>query len=101
MAKSKQKRSIIRRLFSPLFTRLRERFRRQRYQSIADSTSVEALPGFKLDLGGGPASFFAARYPRPAEVILVDVDESITIDPAGILPDVERRNNVWLLREDE
>ena len=35
---------------------------------------IEALTGFILDLGGGPASFFAAMFPKPEQVILVDVD---------------------------
>jgi ubiquinone/menaquinone biosynthesis C-methylase UbiE len=35
---------------------------------------IELLTDFILDLGGGPASFFAAMFPRPEQVILVDVD---------------------------
>ena len=29
--------------------------------------------GFVLDLGGGPASFFAAMFPRPEQIILLDI----------------------------
>ena len=35
---------------------------------------IESLAGFILDLGGGPASFFAAMFPRPEQIILVDID---------------------------
>jgi ubiquinone/menaquinone biosynthesis C-methylase UbiE len=32
------------------------------------------MDGFILDLGGGPASFFAAMFPDPTRIILVDID---------------------------
>ena len=38
---------------------------------------VESLAGFILDLGGGSASFFAALFPRPNPVILVDIDYNL------------------------
>lgn len=37
---------------------------------------IDSLAGFILDLGGGPASFLAAMFPRPKQVILVDVDRN-------------------------
>ena len=37
----------------------------------------ESVAGFILDLGGGPASFFAAMFPSPEQVILVDVDYNL------------------------
>lgn len=35
---------------------------------------MESHDGFVLDLGGGPASFFASVFPNPERVILVDID---------------------------
>ena len=53
---------------------LRRRSRRRRYLRIRDLIGIESLPGLILDLGGGPASFFAAMFPRPEQVILLDID---------------------------
>jgi len=41
---------------------------------IRDLMQLESCEGLLADLGGGPASFFAAMFPRPQQVILVDVD---------------------------
>lgn len=57
-----------------VFDSLRRRSRRKRYLRVQDVIGIEPLAGFILDLGGGPASFFAAMFPRPEQVILVDVD---------------------------
>lgn len=35
---------------------------------------IESVSGFILDLGGGPASFFSAMFPRPEQVILAEID---------------------------
>ncbi len=56
-----------------IFAALRQRSRRRRYLRIRDLTGIESLSGLILDLGGGPASFLAALFPRPQQVILVDV----------------------------
>ena len=56
------------------FVLLRQRSRRRRYLHIQDLLCVRFRAGFILDLGGGPASFFAAMYPRPEQVILLDID---------------------------
>lgn len=61
---------MIRRVFGAF----RQRFRRRRYLRIRDLVEIESLAGFILDLGGGPASFFAAMFPKPEQVILVDID---------------------------
>jgi ubiquinone/menaquinone biosynthesis C-methylase UbiE len=53
---------------------LRRRSRRRRYLRIRDLIGIESLSGLILDLGGGPASFFAAMFPRPEQVILLDID---------------------------
>lgn len=37
---------------------------------------LESRDGLIVDLGGGPASFFAGMFPRPQQVILVDVDHN-------------------------
>ena len=56
------------------FDSLRRRLRRKRYQRLSSTMRIEALAGFIVDLGGGPASFFAAMFPRSEQVILVDID---------------------------
>jgi SAM-dependent methyltransferase len=66
---------------------LRRRFRRARYQIIRDLLNLERRePGFILDLGGGPASFFAALYPRPAEILLLEVDYELARRAKDHLP---------------
>jgi ubiquinone/menaquinone biosynthesis C-methylase UbiE len=57
-----------------IFGRIRRSVRRRRYKVIAEAAGIETLDGFILDLGGGPASFFAAMFPDPSRVILVDID---------------------------
>ena len=59
------------------FDSLRRRFRRKRYERIRETTKIESLPGFILDLGGKPASFFAALFPRPDQVTLLDTDYAL------------------------
>lgn len=57
-----------------LFASLRKQFRKRRYERINNVTDVEIGEGYVLDLGGGPASFFAGAFPRPERLILVDID---------------------------
>ena len=64
-------------IINKLFRSLRLFFRRNRYRSIVALTQVESRSGFVLDLGGGPASFFSAMFPRPEQMILIDVDYDI------------------------
>jgi ubiquinone/menaquinone biosynthesis C-methylase UbiE len=35
------------------------------------------MSGYILDLGGGPASFFASIFPRPEQVICVDINYTV------------------------
>jgi ubiquinone/menaquinone biosynthesis C-methylase UbiE len=56
------------------FDSLRQRFRQRRYLQIQDLMGIGISTGFILDLGGGPASFFAAMFPRPERIILLDVN---------------------------
>lgn len=56
---------------------LRRYFRQKRYQYIDKVMHLDFSEGFILDLGGGPASFFAALFPRPEAVILADVDYKV------------------------
>jgi len=63
-------RKAVRRIFAIL----RRHSRQKRYLKIRELTRAEFLSGFILDLGGGPASFFAALFPRQSRVILVDID---------------------------
>ena len=61
------------------FKLLRHRFRQKRYLRIADlmfRSSADTVD-FILDLGGGPASFFTAMFPRPEQIILVDIDTKL------------------------
>ena len=60
------------------FDLLRQRFRRRRYLQIRDLIGIKISTGFILDLGGGPASFFAAMFPRPERIILLDVNYDLT-----------------------
>jgi SAM-dependent methyltransferase len=53
---------------------LRRRWRLRRYRRIEALLALESLAGPVLDLGGGPASFFAALFPRPAQILLIDLD---------------------------
>jgi SAM-dependent methyltransferase len=56
-----------------LFRQLRLKFRQKRYQIIQKQMKIDQVTGFVLDLGGGPASFFAERYPKPEDIILVEI----------------------------
>lgn len=55
------------------FALLRTFFRKQRYKKIVDDLQAESVGGFILDLGGGPASFFASQFPKPEKVVLVEI----------------------------
>lgn len=68
------------------FASLRHRSRRRRYLLIRDLARIESLEGFILDLGGGPASFFAAMFPKPDQVILVDVNINLARQAKGKQP---------------
>jgi SAM-dependent methyltransferase len=57
-----------------LFIRLRQAFRQKRYGLLDGAVGLERQQGLLLDLGGGPASFFAALFPRPEQIILLDLD---------------------------
>lgn len=56
-----------------IFKTLRRHLRRRRYQKINRLLALDALAGPILDLGGGPASFFTAIFPRREQVILLDL----------------------------
>jgi len=66
--------TAARRAVEGFFARLRRRSRLRRYRRIQALLAVESLAGPVLDLGGGPASFFAALFPRPGQIVLVDLD---------------------------
>lgn len=57
-----------------LFIRLRRAFRQKRYGVLDAAVGLESQQGLLLDLGGGPASFFAALFPRSEQIILLDLD---------------------------
>ena len=57
-----------------VFAALRRRSRARRYGHLHDVLKLDAQTGPILDLGGGPASFFAAMFPRGNQIVLVDID---------------------------
>lgn len=63
-------------IIKKIFSSLRQYFRQKRYLKIKSIARVESLRGFILDLGGGPASFFAAKFPRPEQVILLEINHN-------------------------
>ncbi|MGE0705183.1 MAG: methyltransferase domain-containing protein [Vicinamibacterales bacterium] len=62
--------TLIRRMFGSL----RQRSRAERYRHIHNVLALDSTTGFLLDLGGGPASFFAAMFPQTGRIVLVDID---------------------------
>jgi SAM-dependent methyltransferase len=64
---------IMRKAWWQIFALLRQHSRQKRYLKIQELMKPEHLSGFILDLGGGPASFFAALFPEQSRVILVDI----------------------------
>ncbi|WP_420630009.1 class I SAM-dependent methyltransferase [Candidatus Leptofilum sp.] len=71
-----------------LFRKLRSRFRQKRYAVIIDQMQLEKVSGFVLDLGGGPASFFAEKYPKQEEVILVEIKPDAAYRAKAKIPDI-------------
>lgn len=61
-------------MIKKIFRLLRQWFREKRLAKIQGLIGTKPLNGWILDLGGGPASFFAAMFPRSDQVILIDVD---------------------------
>lgn len=57
-----------------IFAKIRRKIRQRRYRGIADLAGIESMDGLILDLGGGPGGFFAAMFPNPTRIILVDID---------------------------
>jgi ubiquinone/menaquinone biosynthesis C-methylase UbiE len=76
--------NVVKRVFSFL----RQHFRRKRYKQIQALINIESTFGFILDLGGGPASFFAAMFPRPEQIILVDINEKLAGRAKKIRPEM-------------
>jgi SAM-dependent methyltransferase len=66
--------------------RLRQRSRRRRHRAIAEALDLRATSGLILDLGGGAARFFARVHPRPAQVVLVDVNPHVVRRAAEVVP---------------
>ena len=65
---------------------LRQRGRRRRHNMIASALDLRVTDGAILDLGGGQASYFARVHPRPAQVILVDVNADAARRAAETIP---------------
>lgn len=75
-------------MFKQLFLRLRQEFRRKRYQVIHQQMQLDQVPGFVMDLGGGPASFFAERYPKSKDVILVEIKSEAAYQAKLKIPEI-------------
>lgn len=75
---------MIRRFFASLRRRSRER----RYRQLSHFVHIESLAGPLLDLGGGPASFFSSMFPRPDQVIMIDVDPVLAQHAKQLRPDL-------------
>ncbi len=60
-------------MLQKLFLALRHYFRQRRYRTLSNTLGLEQKRGLFLDLGGGPASFFTALFPRPEQIILLDL----------------------------
>lgn len=60
-----------------LIRHLREHFRQQRYEKIKQAMLATTPKGFVMDLGGGPASFFASLYPQQEKIVLIEINEEI------------------------
>ena len=64
-------------MIQKLFSSLRKYSRQKRYSQIQKLINLEIASGFILDPGAGPASFFAALFPKPKRVILVDLSPKL------------------------
>ncbi len=72
-----------------LITKLRHHFRSIRYNSLSDLLDLaEYSQGYIIDLGGGPASFFAALYPNPQAIILIELEYDLAQKAKKRLPDL-------------
>lgn len=71
-----------------IFANLRQSFRKKRYDVINQIIQTDSKNGLVLDLGGGPASFFAERYPRKNHIILVEVEEKVAQRAKRKIPDL-------------
>ncbi len=67
---------------------LRRHFRQKRYQQVVNLLGLYSSEGFVLDLGGGPASFFAAVFPQPERVVLLDCSYQLVLQAKHRHPDV-------------
>ena len=70
------------------FGYLRRRFRRSRYQQLRQRFDCETLSGAILDLGGGPASFFASMFPEPKRIVLVDIEYALARRAKEVIPEL-------------
>jgi ubiquinone/menaquinone biosynthesis C-methylase UbiE len=70
-------------------TKLRHHFRHKRYDTLAQLLDFSKTSGLILDLGGGPASFFAAFYPKPQDIVLVEVDYDLAHKAKKKLPHLQ------------
>jgi len=65
------------------------RFRRRRYRFLEQKLGIESTSGFILDLGGGPASFFASFFPHPHQVILLEIEPHLATEARQAMPGLQ------------
>lgn len=71
-----------------LFKALRQNFRKVRYQQINSTVKLEKVSSLILDLGGGPASFFAEYFPNPRQVVLLEITPQLAQQAKRKRPDL-------------
>jgi SAM-dependent methyltransferase len=73
-----------------VLTKLRQRFqdyfRYQRYGVVARLLGIEATHGLILDLGGGSARYFASLFPRPHQVIVLEIEPHLAVEAREAMP---------------
>lgn len=75
-------------MVSKIFDIFRQYFRKRRYQQIKSLVNIDSVNGFILDLGSGPMSFFAAKFPRSKQVILLEINHNEAYSAKRKQPDL-------------
>ncbi len=65
----------------------RARFRRRRYDYFWRSIGQSVGPGWWLDLGGGPGSYFLTQFPERRRLILLEINQGELRQALGQYPE--------------
>ncbi len=76
------------RLIRGWFQRLRRYFRQRRYHRIVDLLELYSSNRLILDLGGGRTSFFTEMFPRPEQIVLLDINYQFALEAKRRRPDI-------------